>query len=192
MKLVLSSCGIINEKLKKETLKLFSKPIKEVKLLFITTAADGEVGTNKDWIEEEFNTILDLGILKENIMEYKIGDPVNIDDYDGIYVLGGNTFYLMDKVRKYDFGKVIKEALEKNKVYIGSSAGSEIVCKSIEMALPYDKNEVELTDMSGLSLVDFAVIPHANKKAEFVKEYSNKSKYKVISLSDGDGIVINE
>ena len=82
-------------------------------------------------MDVEYNTILDLGIKKENIIEYKIGNEINLDDYDIIYMMGGNTFYLLDTIRKYNFDKDIISFLEKGKLYIGSSAGSEILGNSV-------------------------------------------------------------
>ena len=179
MKIVLTSCGIINEKLKHDTLSLFDKDIKRVKGLYITTAIDGENSKDQSWIEEEYNSIINFGILKENITEYKIGNPISINEYDAIYMLGGNTFYLMAKIREYNFDKIIYEALKNNTVYIGSSAGSIVLGKTVEIALNYDENEVNLTDYSALNIVDGVVIPHANRKQKFIEKYK---KVQIIDL----------
>ncbi len=56
---------------------------------------------------EEYKTILNLGIIESNITEYKIGNNINIDYFDVIYMMGGNTFYLLDVIRKTGFDKVI-------------------------------------------------------------------------------------
>lgn len=65
-------------------------------------------------MDEEYETILDLGFSKENIYEFKIGQKeININDFDVIYMMGGNTFYLMDMIRKYNFDTVIKKAMDK-------------------------------------------------------------------------------
>ena len=78
----LTSCGIINNEIKNEFYNVIAKDIKDVKVLYITTASDGEPDDDKAWMDEEFKTILDLGILKENIIEYKIGNSINVDDFD--------------------------------------------------------------------------------------------------------------
>ena len=99
--IVLTSCGIRNDNFKNEFYNIISKEeLSNKKVLYITTAIDGEKDDNKDWVIEEYNTILDLGIKEENIIEYKIGNELNIDDFDIIYMMGGNTFYLMDMIRK--------------------------------------------------------------------------------------------
>jgi len=98
-KIVLTSCGIISDDLKKEFLKLFTKKSSELNVLYITTATDSEdMLEDRDWIEEEFNTLLDLGIKKENIREFKMDYKLDLTKYDFIYMMGGNTFYLLMKI----------------------------------------------------------------------------------------------
>lgn len=191
MNVLLTSCGVINEELKNKFYSTVSKDrIGNIKVLYITTASDGEDG-DKSWMDVEYNTILDLGIKKENIIEYKIGNKVNLDDYDIIYMMGGNTFYLLDTIRKYNFDKDIISFLEKGKLYIGSSAGSVIMGKSIETSLGYDENSVDMKDFTGLGFVDGLVIPHSGRKEDFINELKNKTSDKLYTLYDGDGILIN-
>ena len=68
--IILTSCGIINEEFKNRFYKIISKEeLSNKKVLYITTAVDGEKDSNKSWVEEEYKTILDLGISKSNITE---------------------------------------------------------------------------------------------------------------------------
>lgn len=50
MPIVLSSCGIIKPDFKNKVLALFNKPAESIKLLYITTAIDGERG-DKSWVD---------------------------------------------------------------------------------------------------------------------------------------------
>ena len=188
-KIVLTSCGIRNLDFKEKFYKLISKEdLLNAKVLYITTAIDGEKDNDNEWILEEFQTILDLGISKSNITEYKIGNKVNIDDFDIIYMMGGNTIYLLDMVRKYNFGEIIKDFISKGKIYIGSSAGSQIIGSTIDLCSTYEDNFVNMTDFTALGIVNVEVVPHANKKEALLKNI-NKENY--ILLCDGDGIIIN-
>ena len=186
----LTSCGIINNEIKKEFYKVITKDVKDLKVLYITTAADGEADPDKTWMEEEFQTILDLGILKENIMEYKIGNKININEFDVVYMMGGNTFYLLDIIRKTGFDKNIEEFINSGKIYVGSSAGSEILGNSINVALGYDENNVNMTDFTGLKIVDGLIIPHCNRKEDFINKLKDESNEKLYLLYDGEGINI--
>lgn len=186
MKLVLTSCGIRTDEAKQKVLSLFDKFPDKLRLLYITTAIDGETSDDVNWIKDEFNSILKLGIEKENIIEYKIGEDLPSLNFDVIYMMGGNTFYLLDKIRKYNFDKALKNMLNSGAVYIGSSAGSVILGKTIDVALGYDENNVGMTDFSGLNFVDGVVIPHAQRKQKFIEEYRKNNKYNLITLNDGD------
>lgn len=190
--IILTSCGIIDREFKEQFYRIINKEeIKDKKVLYITTASDGENDSDKSWMDEEYETILDLGFSKENIYEFKIGQKeININDFDVIYMMGGNTFYLMDMIRKYNFDTVIKKAMDNGIIYIGSSAGSIILGNSVEYALPFDENNVDLKDFSGLRIVDGIIIPHANRKEEFISKVKENIGEKLFLLYDEDGIII--
>ena len=98
--------------------------------------------------------------------------------------------YLMDMIRKYNFDTVIKKAMDNGIIYIGSSAGSEILGNSVEYALPFDENNVDLKDFSGLRIVDGIIIPHANRKEEFISKVKENIGEKLFLLYDENGIII--
>ena len=186
----LTSCGIINERIKNEFYKSINKDVSEIKVLYITTASDGEKDDDKSWMEEEFQIILDLGILNENITEYKIGNPIEVSNYDVMYMMGGNTFYLLDIIRKTGFEVDIKKFINEGKIYVGSSAGSEILGNSIDVALGFDENSVNMTDFTGLKIVNGLIIPHCNRKKDFINKLKKETKDELYLLYDGDGIII--
>ena len=94
-KIVLTSCGIIDSELKAQFYNLLNKDASAMKLLYITIAVEGEKDTDRTWLEEEYETILDLGIKEENIKEFKYEENIDFEDYDAIYMIGGKTFYLL-------------------------------------------------------------------------------------------------
>lgn len=191
-KIVLTSCGVIDGKLKEQFYELLNKDISKVKLLFITIAVDGEKDTDRTWLEEEYASILDLGIKEENITEFHYEENVDFSSYDIIYMIGGNTFYLLKELREKNLDEKIIQAINNGVIYIGSSAGSIILGKTIETALPYDENWVNLVDFEGLKIVDGIIIPHANRKQDFIKEAKEKYSDKIIELYDDYGIVISD
>lgn len=132
-KIVLTSCGITNQNLKEEFYKLLNKGIEKIKVLYITTAIDGEDDSDTSWIDKEYQTILNLGIKEENIKEYKMDYDIDLSLYDMIYMMGGNTFYLLKRIRDTKFDIKLKEAIDKGLIYVGSSAGSIILGNTIEI-----------------------------------------------------------
>ena len=189
--LILTSCGIISEEFENSFYKFVSKEeLKNKKFLYITTASDGETGDDKSWMEAEFKTILELGISENKIVEYKIGKSnVDIHNFDIMYMMGGNTFYLLDVIRKTNFDKEIINFINSGKLYIGSSAGSEILGSTIEPALGYDDNNVGMTDFTGLKVIDGLIIPHSNRKQKYIEILKKNSLEELILLYDGDGII---
>ena len=188
--IVLTSCGIRNDDFKNKFYSIVDKQeLNNKKVLYITTASDGEKG-DKSWMDKEYKTILDLGINEDNITEYKIGNNIDIMAYDIIYMMGGNTFYLLDMIRKNNFDNEIRDFINAGKIYIGSSAGSEILGNSIDMAIGYDDNNVNMTDFTGLKIIDGLIIPHCNKKTDFINNLKDKTNRKLYLLYDGDGVII--
>src|SRR3989344_709499 len=135
MTLFLTSAGLPIETRDYFSLLLNKKPQK-IKVAFIPTAGYPEI--NKSYIEEDKNKIRSLRIsdiydvdLKEESVQslHKKLSPADV-----IYVTGGNTFYLLDWVKKSGFDKVVRNFVNKGKIYIGASAGSYIACPTIEQA----------------------------------------------------------
>ena len=81
---------------------------------------------------------------------------------DFIYVSGGNTFFLLQELRKSGADRLIKEQIAQGKVYIGESAGAIVAAPDIEFAGAMDsvKKAPELDGFTGLGMVDFYPVPH--------------------------------
>jgi dipeptidase E len=78
-------------------------------------------------------------------------------------VEGGNTFFLLQELKRSGADKLIVEHINRGKIYIGASAGSMIVSKDIEYAKYMDDPAVAEdlnNDFSALSIVDFYIVPH--------------------------------
>lgn len=113
---------------------------------------------------------------------------------DIIYVNGGNTFYLLDWVRKSDLDKYLGELLVEGKIYLGVSAGSILAGPDIAIAgwdPSWDKNIPSLKDTSGLNLVPFAVSPHFEEnERELLERKSKEVNYPVIPITNKQAILV--
>ncbi len=81
---------------------------------------------------------------------------------DYIYISGGNTFYLLQELKRTGTDQIIIDQIGKGKIYIGESAGSCIASPNIEyVELVDDKKAAEtLTNYQALGVVDFYPVPH--------------------------------
>ena len=117
-----------------------------------------------------------------------------LNDKNIIQMEGGSTFYLLKVVRETGFDKILKEELEKGKVYIGTSAGAYLVCPSVEVS-NWDKEQemFGVTDFSALNYVPFVLKVHyQDEQEELVKEKMKILKYPIHILRDGQGILVED
>ena len=84
------------------------------------------------------------------------------EDADVIYFTGGNSFFLMDQLRKTGTDELLKKELEKGKLMIGESAGAIICAPTIQYIEQMDEKPEDYSqeDDAGLDLIDFYVLPH--------------------------------
>jgi dipeptidase E len=194
-KMLLTSDGISNVKLKKEFLRMLPKDVSKIKVLMIITAGKHCKNTVK-YTKESIRELTDVGI------DIKSVELLDIDNkkilsvkrrFDVLYVCGGNTFFLLKKIRQSRFNVAIKNFVKSGKIYIGVSAGSYIACPTIDMATwkHLDTNMVGLKDLTALGLVPFIAVAHFAKKYEdVIRKGASSSKYKVMILKDGQGVSV--
>lgn len=147
-----------------QLVKDLPKPANQLKMLFIYTAAEVEIG-DKAWLHADRDQVTNTGItLTDFTLTGKTVDQVKaaLDSVDGVFVAGGNTFFLLQEIRKSGFEVLIKEKLTGEYLYIGSSAGSVAAGPNIEWAKDADDpaDAPELTHYQGMNLVDVAIVPH--------------------------------
>ena len=81
---------------------------------------------------------------------------------DYIYITGGNTFFLLQELRRTGADKLIIEQVQMGKLYIGESAGSVVASPNIEYVAMMDSTAKapNLRDYDALTLTDFYTVPH--------------------------------
>ena len=83
------------------------------------------------------------------------------DRVDLIFVGGGNTFRLLDQVKRNGFTEPVREFWMAGGDYYGGSAGAVLACEGIEIAEGHDSNEPGLKELSALGLLaGVSVLPH--------------------------------
>lgn len=171
-------------------LKMVEKDIKGKTITYITTASKVEklgffIRMSK-WKLKSLGLIVDELDVSNTPYEI-VKDKIEKNDY--IFVTGGNTFFLLQELRRTKVDQIIVNEVNKGKLYIGESAGAIIVSPSIEYSKAMDNMEKApmLKDFTGLNLVDFYTVPHDGnwefKKSvkEIIDEYSETLKLSVIN-----------
>ena len=128
----------------------------------------------------------------------EISDKLTKNEY--IYLTGGNTFFLLQELKRSGADKIIIEQVEAGKLYIGESAGAMVASPNIEYVKAMDsvKKAPELENFDALGLVDFYTVPHCTnfpfKKAaeKIIVQHSNLLLYPISNkdaiLVDGDEV----
>ena len=122
---------------------------------------------------------------------------------DMIFVGGGNTFFLLQELKRSGADQIIAREAAKGKLYIGESAGAIAACPDIGYSAEMDVpgKAPELTDYKGMGLVDFYVVPHMGHPEmgpaanSIIEKYSSVLGLKVIDdhqviLIEGDKVSI--
>ena len=190
MKLLLTSAGFSTTQISKKFLELANKPADKIKIVFIPTASRND----KEYHETAKKELFNLGIKKENLVVLDVDHKINFDeirDFDVMYICGGNTFYLLAKMKEFGFDKTIREFVSSGKLYIGVSAGSILAGPNIEVSAPYDSNDIGLKDFTSLGLADIIVFPHFQRKEESQLEFFRKKLGKeIVPLNDKQALLI--
>lgn len=200
MKLVLCSEGFHTPNTVEACVKLVGKPQEQISIGIINEAFAVEDG-DKRWVLDNLNSvannfageidIVDLLALTLGEVEKRLADK------DVIFVVGGDTDYLMSVYHKTGFDKLLTKLLE-TKVYVGSSAGSMVVGKRISAAaygLIYgEDSKWDIEDYVGL--VDLSVMPHLDSphfpnRKESLLEAVGSFEGRVYGLRDDSAVVIN-
>lgn len=200
MKLILCSEGFHTQNTVEACVKLVGKPKDQISIGIINEAFAVEEG-DKRWVLDNLNSvannfsgevdIVDLLALSIEEVEKRLANK------DVIFVVGGDTDYLMSVYQKTGFDKLLPRLLE-TKVYVGSSAGSMVVGKRISAAayrLIYgEESRWNIADYLGL--VDFSVMPHLDSpdfpnRRESLLEAVGDFEGKVYGLRDDSAVVID-
>ncbi len=197
MKLVISGGGHGEDT--KEQVELFASLLDKSKpLIYVPIAIDKNkhpYNSCLDFIKSEFQNTdinnIEMWLFDE-LEKSKNHDP---KAYSGIYIGGGNTPYLLNKLKQTEFWDFLKKSINADIPIMGGSAGAIIFAKSIIPAIYYDMNWIELKDLSGMnSIDDWEITCHytdeeENKTKQVIKENNFD---KLVALTDKNGLYVTD
>ena len=155
--------------------KFLDKNTESKKILFIPTATN--VDEYKKYIHLTQKVFEDFGYEVENFDVSIFSEEIakeKLSEAKIVFISGGNTFYLLQELKRKNLTSYLKERIENGLLYIGESAGSVIAAPDIEYASIVDDKTLatELDDYVGLNLVDFYIVPHFEEEP-FVESSRN-------------------
>ena len=133
MRVLLTSAGLETEEIKACFVDMAGKDMSLIKALFIPTAA-----IDADAIEvlpKCMNDLLKCGILDKNIDVCDLHAGMKFEklqQYDVVYLCGGNTHYLLERINATRFNESLNSYINNNVLVIGVSAGSLIFSNNLE------------------------------------------------------------
>lgn len=190
-KIILGGGG--DDKVALESHKYFYELLgSEKKVLYIPVAMDPTKhpwASCMDWFYSGFKGFGDISV---NILtEFNGLTNDFLNQYNGIYVGGGNTFKLLKVFRDSRFDELLKTYIDNGGIYYGGSAGAIIMGKTIDTATAFDPNDVSLTDLSGLNLVDeFSIWPHYDSTHKKMIEDWHSINGDVIGIGEDSAVVV--
>ncbi len=127
MRVLLTSAGLETEELKECFMSMAAQEMSLVKALFIPTAAinAGAIAV----LPKCMNDLLKCGIREQNIRVYDLHTGMKFEElrtYDVVYLCGGDTQYLLERINDTQFNKSLMAYIRGNGLVIGVSAGSLI------------------------------------------------------------------
>jgi dipeptidase E len=201
MKLVLCSEGFHTPNTVQACVELCGKPQNEIGVAVINEAYAVETGGHQ-WVLDNLNSVahnfsLEMDMI--NLLALPLDEvEARIMAKDVIFVIGGDTDYLMQVFQKTGFAMLLPKLLE-TKVYVGSSAGSIVMGRRSPTAVRHtvygESQDFGITDY--LNLVDFGVLSHLNSsqfpnnRSGVLDKLLKDVDFPVYALEDDSAVVID-
>lgn len=199
MKLYLSSLGIPNPQ---AYLSLFAK--KRNPQVALVTNAWGTYPAERakpyiDAVKDQFKA---MGITIESLDLLEYGNKhdelqTKLSGLDGMWVTGGNSYYLNWAIHQSSLHKIIHGLCDKGFVYGGESAGAIVAGPTLNhFQEADDPNEAPEVILDGMRLTDVVIVPHADnpKYGDIMRNIESKLRSdgnKVTPLGDSQVLVID-
>ena len=177
---------------------LIKEEIDNKKVAFIPTASlhegyTGYVGSARKLFKKLGAIVTEIDISTE---AYSTIQAV-FEDADVIYFTGGNSFFLMDQLRKTETDELLKKELANGKLMIGESAGAIICAPTIQYIEQMDEKPEDYSqeDNEGLDLIDFYVLPHyltAPFKKITERIMAEFSDLNICAINNHQAIIVND
>lgn len=200
MKAILTSSGFTNEEIVRSCEELVGKPRTEINFLILNEAIKAEIGDCRwfiDGLQEiatNFGGNIELLDLQAHDLSYV---KARIAECDVVFCFGGQTDYLKQVFEETGFAKILPKVLEE-KVWVGSSAGSCVLCHKESKDTSVKVFEETETNRHYLELLPIFFLPHFGSSwfpqltEDVALQESRNTDLPVYLMSDQSAIVVRE
>ncbi len=192
MKIILSGGGSGEQTTELDS--LFASLLDKSKpLLYIPIAIDNIKHPYPECLKWLKSTFDNLGVTKYELwaeQDLSKSKEVPPEKFSGIYIGGGNTFYLIHQLKKSGFWNFLMNAIELDIPVYGGSAGAIILSKSLTTAKYYDKDWNGLKNLKAANLVNgYDIICHyKEERRDKLNEILSHEKLKAVLLTERSGL----
>ena len=180
------------------TKKYLSKMVSN-KIVFIPTAGNVEPYTG--YIDEGIEMLKSLGYEVEILDITKFDETYLKDKFvktECICISGGNTFYLLQEIKRKNLVEVLFKRIKEGLFYIGESAGAIIMSENIEYSQMMDDKSIasELDDYTGVNVFNHYVLPHIGEypfeesTQKILENYQDKIS--LVAINNSEAILVND
>jgi len=148
----------------------------------------------KEWIHKP-PSFSDLNIEMWKDLNNKSYEDLN--KFDAVYIMGGNTFNLLHSLRQHGFLDLLDNFIDNNRFVYGSSAGAILLGKDItpaQVGADADENKVGLSNLTGLDILGGLNIQthyQTNQDKELFK-YVADHGVNCIAIPEESGMIIED
>ena len=168
-------------------------------ILFIPTAGNVEEYTG--YIDDGKNALQQYGF-ELDMLDIAHTDlqqcQASLSNAPIICISGGNTFYLLQELKRKKLDQILTKKITQGCFYIGESAGAIILAADIEYNKIMDDSSLapDLENYTGLNLIDFYPLPHYIEEpfVESVQQIYTKYKnnLKLVPINNHQAIIVND
>jgi dipeptidase E len=161
------------------------------RLLYLPVATGNPAGYRDDlvWVSAVFRP-LGVGAI-EMWTDLARREAGHLTNFDGIYIGGGNTFHLLDLLRRTGFDRLLRDFIAGGGAVYGGSAGAIILGRDIGPAAHIDPNTAGVRNTHGLDLLGgYAVWCHyaADADESRIRAYVAATGFPVLALTERAGL----
>lgn len=169
--------------------RLFARWTRHGTVLYWPFASDIPPEECLRWFESTYGPLGVRDIVMWRSLDEMEGSELGA--YAGVYVGGGNTFSLLDSVRRANAAERIIDWARHGSVIYGGSAGAILLGRDVSTAARADPNDVGVLDTAGLDMALGHAIWCHYEPAELglVQQWSLERNHPVLALSERTGIV---